>query len=153
MPRPSRASALRGISAGSVRHLLEKHAATFNELDWVDEVMPFTARFFDRPWRILHNIKEGKLGYLSSFEQSTYGTRDHSSLDFGLRLPPVRGQAVIYDPTGRDLLEKEYLCVDDAIMNVAFDEYGEGGAPFTNQRLDRIARQCQSYVKLNMKYY
>lgn len=152
MPRPPRDAQQHGIPVASVRHLLDKHAATFKEQDWTDEEMPFTARLFKRPWRMVHNAAEGMRGHRSSFRMSTFGTRDHSGLETGLRIPPVRGQAVVYDPAGRDLLESEYLCVDDAIMNVAFGEYEQGGR-MTDARLDRVAGWCQGYVKRNLVRY
>ena len=58
---------------------------------------------------------------------------------------------MIYDPSGRDLLEGEYFCADDAIMNIAFESYEDG--PLTAAGLDDVARKCQRFMREEVEKY
>lgn len=74
----------------------------------------------------------------------------HDSAD-GLCIPAVRGEAVIYDPRGKDIPMPEFFEFDNFLFNSIMGAYENG--PVTAARLDRLTLSCQRYMKMNSPGY
>lgn len=66
----------------------------------------------------------------------------------GFCIPPVRGEAVIYDASGEDILENVFLEYDNFLYSNVLTEYAEG-PPMTEARLDRLAEDCHHFMQFH----
>ncbi|KAK9813614.1 hypothetical protein WJX73_010712 [Symbiochloris irregularis] len=69
------------------------------------------------------------------------------SLNSGFCVPTVRGEAVIYDPRGRNIPMDEFLEFDNYLYNNVLEAYGDG--PVTGVELGELAESCREYMELN----
>ena len=66
----------------------------------------------------------------------------------------IATQALVYDPSGKDINVGDYMCFDDQVCNVVQSFYEEHwGMPPAEAQLDRLRRHCQaSYASERSNY-
>ena len=63
-------------------------------------------------------------------------------------------QALVYDPSGKDISMGDYMCFDDQVCNVVQDYFGElGGVRPTEAQLNRLSRSCVSSYECERANY
>ncbi|KAK9864630.1 hypothetical protein WJX84_006126 [Apatococcus fuscideae] len=134
-----------------VRSLFTEHV-TSSDSDFITMPMPMGQRLFKPDMHIFFDRSHLPGSPATSTEDNnTFGTRGASS-GFG---PPIRGQALVFDPSGAALHMGDYLAYGDIVYNTIVDCYSENWltrSP-TEAELDALSKKCQRlYPSQRMNY-
>ena len=89
----------------------------------------------------------------SAADNNTFATRASASLSTGFG-PPIRNQALLFDPTGAPYYMGDFLAYDDIVYNSIMDEYSNwlGRVP-SEAELDRLGAECREGYESNRHNY
>ena len=128
----------------NVRHHFTNHRRS-KDSDFITMSMPLFKRVFQRDIHIIfdRSMMPGGSTPSSYKENNTFGTRSASALSTGLG-PPIRGQALMFDPTGAPFHVGDFMAYDNLVFNLIMDKYSDNWTerPPTEAELDRLSQVC-----------
>ena len=128
-----------------VRHLFTLHPSS-KDLDFITMPMPFGLRLFNREMHIIFDrsmLPGSPAAPFGLTYNNTFATRGAASLSTGFG-PPIRNQALVFDPSGAAYHMCDFLAYDDVVYNTIMDEYSENWTARTptEAELDKLKRVC-----------
>ena len=133
----------------SVRHLFTQHRRS-HDSDFITMSMPLFKRLFQRDIHIMFDrtFLPGNSAGSTGADDNTWATRSAAALSTGLG-PPIRGQALMFDPTGAPFQMGDFMSYDNIVYNQIMGKYSgdwAGRAP-TDAQLDEFGEDCrQAYI-------
>ena len=131
------------FTIADVRHLFTEHAGS-KDSDFINMPMPFTKRLFQRDIHIMfdRSMLPGGSAHSSAADDNAFAMRAAASLSTGFG-PPIRNQALLYDPTGAPYYMGDFLAYDDIVFNSIMDKYSDSwcGRTPTEAELDRAGER------------
>lgn len=128
-----------------VRHLFTQHS-TSQDSDFITMPMPFGLRLFNREMHIIfdRSLLAGREPSTTAADNNTWATRGAAALSTGFG-PPVRGQALVFDPHGASYNCGDFMSYDNVIYNTVMDMYSDNWTARTptEEELDRLSTRCQ----------
>ena len=62
-------------------------------------------------------------------------------------------QALVYDPTGKDIKMGDYMCFDDQVSNIVLEHFGNHGPNPSKSQLDRLSSDCRDAYECERPNY